>query len=499
MKHFWFRFIFWLCAILAVCTLGISVSVSVLYANNGNQEKLKNLQNEAQQTQRLMIKNVKLLTSHLISMISNSNKEDAHFTFVGVADRKTGQVVSIHPARYTLKNLRVSTSDLTVHPVAFKPFNLSYNQLGRTLFLVDRNRIRSVALDSKQYSDQIIFGLLSPKGFSILSQAFNPQRREGFIVQSSSQWVPIHSQKEYSGQFLPPKYSVEKLKKSKGWAFLSENKEKLSVGIPMGIMNSYLVLNTQSQSWNQHFMAVFYEVSFVMLFAGVMILLLSYLFFRPIREAYQYLYWWINSFKSTNSLPIPNSNKKNIYIQKVQQGMSRLFMRLRENQFSQIETEPSFEMFSDFIQKVCESQPDFSGVKIQYQFDADIKLKKPLYWLEQSLLEIIKNAKESMESLNQIHIDISTFKEDQMFCCTIRDYGPGMGSLLMNQACKAYYTSKPNAKGLGLTLAYSSLSRAGCRLYFQNMNEGKGLEVQISIPLSKEFSYSVSHDAVYDS
>ena len=498
MKNFWFNFIFWLFATLSICLLGISGVVSLFYSDKSNQESLKSLQAEAKQTQRLMVKNIETLTSSLISMQSSPDKQELYFTFTGIMDKTTGKVISIYPSRHMTwaKNLRIFASDFTNYPIGFKLLKRRNNKSGQTLFLIDRNQILSKALDSKKYQDQIIFGLLSSQGISLLSQSFVSQR-EGFIVQSSSRWTPIHSQKEYSGQFLPAQSPFEQLKKSKRWAFLLEDEQKLSVGLPMGITDSYLVLNAPSQSWNQYFMSVISEIAFVVFLTGLVIFVLSYFFFHPLQNAYQYLYWWLNSFKNTNSLPIPNSNKKNIYVQKVQQGMSRLFMRLRENQFSQIEKEPSTEMFSDLVEKICRSNPEFSHIQIRYQWNADIRLKKPLYWLEQPILEIIKNAVEAMGKEN--FIDISTFTEDQMFCCIIRDYGPGMGSLVMNQAHKAYYTSKPEAKGLGLALAYSSLSRAGCRLYFQNVSEGQGLEVQISIPSSREVSYSVSHDAVYDS
>ena len=481
----------WLFLSLILCTLAIAGSIALFYSEKGNQDGLKSLQSEAQQTQSLMVKNIESLTASLIFIHSHPEKKGIYFNFIGVADKVTGRILSVNPSRYIswMKNLKIPPSDFKNYPVSFRPLK---SKPGQVLLLVDRNQIDTATLSLEKYQNQIIFGLLSPQGSSLLSRSFG---REGFIVQNSSRWTPVHSQKKYSGQYLPP--SFEKFKGLKKWKTVLEEEQKLSVGLPMGITKGSLVLKASSQNWSQHFMSIIYEVSTMMFLSGLAILALCYFFFHPLREAYKYLYWWLNSFTTTNSLPIPNPDNKNIYIQKVQKGMSQLFMRLREGRFSEVNQKPSTEMFSDVIETICSSNEEFSKAQIRYQFDADIRLQAPLHWLEQPLIEIVKNAVESMNGSGQI--DISTFREEQMFCCKIRDYGLGMMSLVMSEACQAYYTSKPDAKGLGLTLAYSSLSRAGCRLYFQNVNEGKGLEVQISIPLSKEVGYSVSQDQVYDS
>ena len=485
------RFAFFICAVFILGAIGVSYSVSVFYAQNNNQEALDNLQYEAQQTQKFMVRNIEGLTARLLSKVS---QQDVYFDFIGLAQRTTGRITSVYPHKYKqmLKSLKISKSD--GYPVAFQFFNPRGSSLGRTLFIIRPHQLESAS--AAKYSNQIIFGLLSPQGMLALSQTFKSHNVEGFVVQESSQWVPVHSQEKYSGQLLPQWSFVRKFKQSykQGWKLSKEDRKKLSVGIPMEIMKSYLVINYPSQTWKNHFESIFYEVSFILSFAVAIVLFLSYLFFHPIREAYRHVYWWINSFTLTNSLPVPNSNEKNIYIQKLQKGMIRIFMKIRDSQLSQIDAPLGYEMFSNIIQKVCNSYCK----EAHLQLDADIKLKTPLQWLEQPLVEIVKNSTEAMEGRN-IHLEISTFKEDGMFCCTIRDYGPGMGSLLMNKACQPYYTSKPHAKGLGLTLAYSSLSRAGCRLYFRNAKSGQGLEVQISIPLSKEVGYSASHDVVYDS
>ena len=439
-----------------------------------------------------MVRNIEGLTARLLSKVST---EDVYFDFIGVAERRTGKITSIYPKQYekVTRNLKIAKPN--GYPTSFQFFNSMESDLSQTLFVIYPRQL--VSANAKKYSDQIIFGLLSPQGIRALSQTFQSKNAEGFIVQKTSQWVPIHVKKEYSGQLLPQWSFIRNLKHSysTGWGLLKEDRQKISVGTPMGIMSSYLVINSSSHTWDQHFISIFYEVCLAFSFVAVIVLFLSYLIFRPVQEAYRYAFWWINSFTLTNSLPVPNSNVKNIYVQKLQKGMIRIFMKLREGQIAQTETSPTQEMFSNVIQKVCESQCESDDV--HYRFDADIKLETPLQWLEQPLVEIVKNAKEAMRKA-ACHIEISTFKENDMFCCTIRDYGPGMGSLLMNKACQPYYTSKPNAKGLGLTLAYSSLSRAGCRLYFKNAKSGQGLEVQISIPLSKEVGYSASHDAIYD-
>ena len=305
--------------------------------------------------------------------------------------------------------------------------------------------------------------------------------------------MPIHSQTAYSGWFLQK--PLFKSFNAKGWERKSNS--RLSVGIPVGISDSYLVFNKNTQKWPQYFGGVFYEVLLVLFGIGMLMFIPVYLFINPLCSAYLYLARLLNRYAVWGVFPAPNHKGSNAYIRDVQPHLEKLYWQLREEKLSSVkEPAQNTQLFSDLIQNICKSILNHPGIQTKTRFDSDIQVPQPSHWLEQSIIEILKNAAECMNKNGTI--EIHTLREKGKFICRIRDYGPGMSPSVMNQVCNAYYSSKPQAKGLGLTLAYSALSRANCSLYFSNAKDGqKGLIVEIALP--EKSSYSTSHIPIYDS
>ena len=493
-NNFWFKYTLLMIGIIFISSIAISLSLSHFYATENNRNFLKELQNQSVQSRNALVGDLKLLISSLITWQNRDLNKDAPFNLVGVIDKNSGKVVSAKPTiSKALQQLKVPTNYFKKFPIAFYPLKTQNQRSARVLFLVDTDQIRSASLPQNLSKQKILFGLLSAKGFSLLSQSLK-YHRDAFLLHQKN-WMPIHSQMAYSGWFLQNPFFKNFKNYADGWGHQSG--DNLTVGTPVGITDSYLVFNKKIQKWPQHFNSIFYEVLLVLFGIGMLMIIPVYLFINPLCSAYLYLARLLNRYAVWNIFPAPNHKGKNSYIRDVQPHLEKLYWQLREEKLSSVkEPVQHTHLFSDMIQKLCDNILNDPNIQIQTHFDSDMQIPQPSHWLEQSIIEIVKNAAECMNENGTI--EIHTLREKGQFLCRIRDYGPGMSPLMMNQVCNAYYSSKPKAKGLGLTLAYAALSRAGCPLYFSNAKDGqKGLIVEIAIP--EKTSYSASHIPIYDS
>ena len=493
-NSFWLRHTLLMVGVLFISSLAVSLSLSHFYAEENNRSALKELKNQSVQSRNALVGDLKLLISSLITWQNKDLSKEAPFSLVGAIDKNSGKVVSAKPAvSKTLKQLKISKNYFKKYPLSFYPLKTKNQKSARVLFLVDTDQIRSASLPKNLSKQKILFGLLSSKGFALLSQSLK-YHRDAFLLDQKN-WMPIHSQMAYSGWFLQAPLFKGFKNDAKGWGKKSDN--RLTVGIPVGISDSYLVFNKRAQTWSQHFNNVFYEVLLALLGIGLLLIIPVYLFINPLCFAYLYLARLLNRYAVWGVFPAPNHKGNNTYIRDVQPHLEKLYWQLREEKLSSVK-EPAqhTQLFSDMIQNICDNILNHPHIQVKTQFESDIQIPQPSHWLEQSIIEILKNAAECMDE-NGV-IEIHTLREKGQFLCRIRDYGPGMSPLMMNQVCKAYYSSKPKAKGLGLTLAYSALSRANCALYFSNAKDGqKGLIVEIALP--EKTSYSTSHIPIYDS
>jgi len=493
-NSFWFKYALLMAVIIFISSIAVSFSLSHFYATENNRNTLKELQNQSIQSKNALLGDLKLLISSLVTWQSRDLTKDAPFSLVGVIDKKNGKVISVKPTSpKALQQFKLPSDYLKKFPIAFYPLKTKNQKSARVLFLVDTDQIRSASLPKELSKQKALFGLLSSKGFSLLSQPLK-YHRDAFLLNQQN-WMPIHSQMAYSGWFLQAPFFRNFKNHADGWSHQSG--DTLTVGIPVGISNSYLVLNRRTQKWSQYFDAVLSEVLLVLFGIGMLMIIPVYLFINPLCSAYKYLVRLLNRYAVWNAFPAPSHKGNNIYIRDIQPHLEKLYWQLREEKLSSVrEPVQNTQLFSDTVQNICRNILNYPNIQINTHFESDIQIPKPSYWLEQALTEILKNAAECMNENGTI--EIHTLREKGQFLCRIRDYGPGMSPIMMNQVCKAYYSSKPKAKGLGLTLAYAALSRAGCPLYFSNAKDGqKGLIVEIAIP--EKTDYSTSHIPIYDS
>jgi two-component system, NtrC family, nitrogen regulation sensor histidine kinase NtrY len=119
---------------------------------------------------------------------------------------------------------------------------------------------------------------------------------------------------------------------------------------------------------------------------------------------------------------------------------------------------------------------------------ADFKVFDPLPespgWVdriqvEQLLINLLKNARESGSDPAQIELNVSIAEGQQRM--NVRDRGCGMSETVLAQALLPFYSTKRNGSGLGLALAREIAEAHGGQIRLTN-RPGGGLEVCVMLP-----------------
>lgn len=105
--------------------------------------------------------------------------------------------------------------------------------------------------------------------------------------------------------------------------------------------------------------------------------------------------------------------------------------------------------------------------------------------IEQALLNLIKNAKESESSIEHISLTITTDKKQIII--TVKDAGHGMNGSQLQQALLPFYTTKNEGSGLGLALSNDIVMAHHGKLRLSNRerdNKVVGFCVELVLPKS---------------
>ena len=104
--------------------------------------------------------------------------------------------------------------------------------------------------------------------------------------------------------------------------------------------------------------------------------------------------------------------------------------------------------------------------------------------VQQILINLIANALDAMQNVENPKIDISCHCDKALAVLTIRDHGPGLSEIALSRLFQPFFTTKPEGQGLGLGLSLSAdIARAsGGDLQACNHPEG-GAMFTLSLPL----------------
>ena len=109
--------------------------------------------------------------------------------------------------------------------------------------------------------------------------------------------------------------------------------------------------------------------------------------------------------------------------------------------------------------------------------------------LEQSLLNLVKNAMQAMPADRKAPaITISTYIEDDMVKLSVQDNGCGMTEDQMSKIFEPYYTTKSTGTGLGLTVLFKIMKQHGGDVVVHSTyGEGSEFILQIPVPQNERF------------
>jgi PAS domain S-box-containing protein len=108
--------------------------------------------------------------------------------------------------------------------------------------------------------------------------------------------------------------------------------------------------------------------------------------------------------------------------------------------------------------------------------------------LQQVILNLVRNASDAMTSVDDRprQLVIATEREaDNRVRLTVRDAGVGLDAQSMNKLFDAFYTTKTNGMGIGLSVSRSIIERHHGRLWAE-ANDGPGATFAFAIPAAAE-------------
>ena len=107
--------------------------------------------------------------------------------------------------------------------------------------------------------------------------------------------------------------------------------------------------------------------------------------------------------------------------------------------------------------------------------------------LEQVILNLILNGTEAMETIDHQFRELRILTvedEENAVRVSVRDKGTGIDHTHIDSIFEAFYTTKPEGMGMGLSICRSIIEAHGGRLWAEN-NPDKGATVFFTVPISK--------------
>ncbi|MDX1812030.1 MAG: ATP-binding protein [Gammaproteobacteria bacterium] len=171
--------------------------------------------------------------------------------------------------------------------------------------------------------------------------------------------------------------------------------------------------------------------------------------------------------------------------------VSNIVQDLRRYSGAQVETISQF----DLIQLIKTSvhwvrKADSQKIAVKYDTPQQLIIDNCKGHLQQILVNLIQNAVDIMEDLQQAELEISCKQQEQFIYISVRDHGPGISPEALSKIFDPFYTTKPVGKGtgLGLSISYGLAQKIGGELQAENHPHG-GAVFTLSLPTHVEQSH----------
>ncbi len=134
--------------------------------------------------------------------------------------------------------------------------------------------------------------------------------------------------------------------------------------------------------------------------------------------------------------------------------------------------------------RCCGAKPTSHAVSIRTDLAADLpKITADRVQLQQVLMNLILNGIEAMKDTGGVLTMRSQLGEDGQIQISIHDTGPGLPLGQANQIFDAFFTTKPQGSGMGLSISKSIVEAHGGRIW-ATVNEGRGATFHFTLPVA---------------
>lgn len=136
--------------------------------------------------------------------------------------------------------------------------------------------------------------------------------------------------------------------------------------------------------------------------------------------------------------------------------------------------------------------------KITYNFSANVKHLDfccDIIQINQIIMNLLKNAEESMENIDRKVIDILLLKNEDLFTITIHDSGSGIPKEILDSVIEPYVTTKEKGTGLGLAIVKKIVQDHYGNIEISN-NEGALIKISFNIDQLSQKSTKSYHDSI---
>jgi PAS domain S-box-containing protein len=132
------------------------------------------------------------------------------------------------------------------------------------------------------------------------------------------------------------------------------------------------------------------------------------------------------------------------------------------------------------------SEANEYAVSIRTDLAADLpKITADRVQLQQVLMNLILNGIEAMKDTGGVLTMRSQSGEDGQIEISVNDTGPGLPPGQANQIFDAFFTTKPQGSGMGLSISKSIVEAHGGRIW-ATANEGRGATFHFTLPIATE-------------